>query len=68
MNEVKLKTLQEFNDERLYEHSKHPFNGIECPNCKHELLDDDTGMVLLSSPPQIRIHCVECNYRGTRIE
>jgi len=39
-------------------------NGIACPNCGSELFD--TGVSLISYPPQYKIYCRECDYKGSR--
>ena len=39
-------------------------NGIECPECKKELMDSDC-MVLYSYPAQKNVEC-ECGYKGYR--
>ena len=63
-----MKTLQEFNENALMIHAdltKYPKpNGIECPECKKELMDSDC-MVLCSYPPKKNVEC-ECGYRGYR--
>lgn len=41
-------------------------NGIACPKCGKELLDTNPSCVLLTAPPQFRIHCSACDYTGTR--
>jgi len=69
----KLKTLEEWNNERFQEHKdkseeiRYPKpNGIECPQCKGELSDTDSCM-LMSSPPKKNVLCEQCSYRGYRI-
>jgi len=63
-----MKTLQEFNDNALMLHvnsTTYPKpNGIECPECKKELMDSDS-MVLYSYPAQKNVEC-ECGYKGYR--
>ena len=41
-------------------------NGIECPRCKSELHDVNNQIQLMSYPPQYRIMCLECDWRGSR--
>ena len=41
-------------------------NGIACPECGQELLDTNPDQVLLTAPPQFRVHCSSCDYTGTR--
>ncbi len=62
-----LKTLEEHNNavlERANPTTRG--NGIECPNCKEELFDSSPNIALLSSPLQYQVHCIECNWKGTR--
>lgn len=68
-----MKTLNEFNNERLNEHyreiqeiNKPRKNGISCPNCGKELFDTTPAFTLMSNPPQMNVHCV-CGYKGYRI-
>lgn len=41
-------------------------NGIACPECGKELMDTDPDRMLLTAPPQFRVHCTACEYSGTR--
>jgi hypothetical protein len=41
-------------------------NGIACPKCGCELLDSNPNLMLLTNPPQFRVHCSSCDYHGTR--
>ena len=71
-NKPKLKTLAEHNAEYWSYHTamynnRPQKNGIECPNCKSELLDTNPFITLTSDPPQKRVHCDECGYKGYRI-
>jgi DNA-directed RNA polymerase subunit RPC12/RpoP len=59
----KLKTLEEHN-KIATQTPQTQGNGIACPNCGSELFD--TGVELLSYPPQYKIFCRECNYKGSR--
>ena len=67
---IKIKTLEDFNSEMfdIYnEQNYYPkLNGIECPDCKSELMDAD-DILLTSYPPKKRVICSNCNYRGYRI-
>lgn len=70
--ENKLKKLEEHNSEarkfHLQMNGNDPTpNGIECPNCQHELLDSNPMMTLTSFPPQKNIHCSNCGYKGYRV-
>jgi hypothetical protein len=64
-----LISLEEHNrrlQQKLSEQTKLRRNGIACPECGAELYDVQDNMILLSHPPQYRIHCLSCNYHGTR--
>lgn len=39
----------------------------ECDACGVRLVDSEPGRVLLSSPPQTRVHCPSCGWKGFRI-
>lgn len=66
----KLKPLDEFNKERQKYHQlaeSHPkHNGLQCPDCGMELMDAD-DLMLLSSPPQRKVVCSSCDFRGYRV-
>lgn len=59
----KLITLEEHNN-NARQIPQAQGNGIACPNCGRELFD--TGVSLMSYPPQYKIYCRECNYNGIR--
>ena len=65
-----MKTLEQHNTECMeiaeYYNQYPKSNGIECPECKHELVDID-DMILTSNPPQKNIACPKCKWRGYRI-
>ena len=65
-----LKTIDDFNREKLARYGEKPiiYNGIQCPECGHELLDRDLNMVLASFPPRTATICSnkDCSYQGTR--
>lgn len=42
-------------------------NGIACPQCGHELVDANQGIVLTSLPPRYIIECPQCRWRGNRV-
>jgi len=48
-----------------FDNSPEP-NGIECPQCGHELVDSNPMVVLTSMPAQKNVHCLTCRYRGYR--
>ncbi len=66
----KLKNLDEHNKQQnnLYKlNSNEPrLNGIAWPECGEELYDSDPNNVLLSLPPQKKVHCSKCDYFGYR--
>jgi uncharacterized protein with PIN domain len=66
-----LKSLEQHNKDmlRLYSQGleQHGIrNGIECPECKEELVDCSSREVLTSYPPQKRVYCPKCGWTGTR--
>lgn len=65
-----LKSLAEHNEEVFRRHAsireEENGNGLECPNCEAELYDSEPGIVLTSNPPQHRVACRECDFKGTR--
>jgi DNA-directed RNA polymerase subunit RPC12/RpoP len=67
-----MKTLDEFNSERMKTHSRvndqsPRSNGIACPICGMELMDSCPMVTLTSNPPQKNVHCPECDYHGFRV-
>jgi hypothetical protein len=61
-----MKTLEEHNRD-IFNSLANTYpqpNGIECPECKKELMDLD-AYVLCSHPPKKNIGC-DCGYRGYR--
>ena len=71
--EKKLKSLLEYNGERMVYHygtsklNEPKYNGIACPKCGSELVDTNPMETLTSYPPQKNINCIECEYIGYRI-
>jgi ribosomal protein S27E len=66
-----LKNLSEHNREKSLQWQwqsavNSQLNGIACPECGQELLDTNPDQVLLTAPPQFRVHCSSCDYTGTR--
>jgi hypothetical protein len=63
-----LASLEEHNKRHgaLYNYTNSRGNGIACPECGWELLDSNPSEMLLSNPPQFRVHCSFCDYHGTR--
>lgn len=43
-------------------------NGIACPSCGKECVDDDRSIMLMSKPPQYTMRCLTegCGWRGSR--
>ena len=65
-----LVPLREHDNVRFLAHSRSGTprpNGIACPQCSKELWDSSPLETLTSDPPQKRIHCPHCKYRGERI-
>ncbi len=60
---VPLKTLEEHNEERRPQ-PRDLLTGIACPECGVEVLESFPGTMLMSMPPQMQIHCPECDWRG----
>ena len=42
-------------------------NGIACPQCGEELVDNSPMGILNSYPTKTGIKCPKCGYKGTRI-
>ena len=66
----RLKTLAEFNQEKMEEYSTHKDtwrNGIKCPECERELWDIEPHKTLATIPPQKNVYCPSCGYRGYRL-
>lgn len=67
-----LKSLEDFNKEareryfKVNDNSPRP-NGLACPKCESELLDSNPMIVLSSNPPQLNVHCPNCEYRSYRV-
>lgn len=62
-------TLDEYNKQFMADLDKYNATnkiGISCPNCGNELRDKHKDLLLLSSPPQKVVECLECNYIGYR--
>lgn len=63
----KLKTLEEHNrDAYITCSGRLELNGIECPQCKEELVDSNKHEVLLTLPLQKYIQCLRCDFKGVR--
>lgn len=65
-----LESLEKYNDRAAREYhdrlAAKP-NGLECPKCYLELWDMDPREVLASAPPQTRVECLACGYKGYRV-
>lgn len=59
---MKLKTIQEHNEEVLNQIRSKYLTGIACPKCGEEMQYQNPDILLLSSPPQANIICFECGY------
>ena len=64
-----LKSLADANAERakVYETLKDRPNGIACPACGNEMVDNDASMMLTSNPAQTQISCPSCGYETLRV-
>jgi DNA-directed RNA polymerase subunit RPC12/RpoP len=64
-----LRSLDEFNAEKkaFYDAiEKYPKqNGIACPKCSNELCDHSD--ILMTTPPQRRVFCAYCGFKGYRL-
>ena len=73
MADKPLKSLNEHNHAQslLYQPMMQPqiprLNGIACPNCGEEMVDDDVNCVRASMPPQIQVRCPKCNHYSFRV-
>ena len=67
-----MQSLDDFNDMMRRAYRKHQLeapalNGIACPKCGKELYDSAPGIRLASNPPQMKVSCLACGYRGYRV-
>ena len=64
-----LKSLADANAERSkgYEMLRNRPNGIACPHCGNEMVDDQPHVTLTTDPPQTQITCPSCNYETLRV-
>lgn len=65
-----MTTLEEHNAGRmaLYNAKRESTpNGIDCPFCGGELMDTDPNATLTTNPPQKRIFCQDCEFKGYRL-
>jgi hypothetical protein len=64
-----LPSLEQHNANMLGQHialrDNNNRNGIACPECGDELFDDGS-VVLASLPPQTKVFCKRCEFRGSR--
>jgi DNA-directed RNA polymerase subunit RPC12/RpoP len=61
-----MKTLEEHNKEmRERYRPKDVGTGIQCPHCGDEMFYTEPGVILLSYPPQKKVHCKTCKYHTT---
>lgn len=59
---MELKSLKDYNNEKLSQLVKSVGTGIACPECGKEMVLSEPGRILLTNPPKERIHC-ECGYK-----
>jgi hypothetical protein len=68
-----LISLTEFNKNRRLAHRAQEDlhvnvpNGIACPKCGEELVDDDRRVRCMSDPPQYHVHCPACGHKTYRV-
>lgn len=64
-----LMELDEYNEIASAHYGEHEpaYNGIKCPKCGHELIDPEPSVQLLSFPPRVRVECLECSFKSTRV-
>ena len=60
-----MKTLEEYNAEMRERYKANDSTGIQCPQCGDELKLTEPGVVLLSYPPQKKVHCNTCKYKNS---
>jgi hypothetical protein len=58
-----MKTIEEHNQEVLRRIERNYKTGVECPNCKKELMFTD-DYIFTTLPPCRSVKC-ECGYKGT---
>ncbi len=71
MTDKQLIPLRDWNEAAVKRehHGRSPVNvpnGLACPTCSRELVDDNQTHQLLSIPPQYKIHCPACGWMGAR--
>ena len=59
-----MKTIEEYEEEKALLREQHG-TGIQCPACGDELVLSEPGVLLLSFPPQRKVHCQTCKYKNT---
>lgn len=57
-----LKTIEEYNKEKLDCHNMKNNTGIACPDCGFELQFTEMNVMLLTNPPQRTVNCSHCGY------
>jgi transposase len=67
-----LTPLEEYNrrqTRKYYDRTRKRYdpNGLACPDCGNELVDIDKNVQLMSSPPKIKVKCLNCDFVGFRI-
>lgn len=66
MSEKKLKSLEEYERDRLARREAALATGIACPKCGQELFDHEFSTMVMTFPPQRACHCRACNYSTSR--
>lgn len=60
---VNLKTIEDYNQEKLHQYERETKTGVACPNCENEL-EFLSDVILPSNPPQRTVKCHDCDYYG----
>lgn len=63
----KLKTMEEYNEQRSREYMSHYTNlgtGVACPQCGDEMKLSNPTAVLTTFPPQKAVHCNTCKFKS----
>ena len=67
-----LKSLREWNQEQqeLWAQAQpapDKPNGLQCPDCREELVDPQPHVLITEDPPAKDVRCLACGYKGRRI-
>ena len=72
MQRKHLKSLREWNQEQqeLWDQARpapDKPNGLQCPDCREELVDPQPHVLIADDPPIKAVRCLACGYKGRRI-